>query len=75
MKPIVDELKEKYQEEVDFKIIDINSTEGQEKASKYGVSYIPTFVFQKTNSEINEKIVGPMSKEAFEVRIIELKEN
>jgi len=75
MEPIVDELREKYQEEIDFKIIGINSQEGQEESSRYGVSFVPTFIFQKTDGEIKDKIVGSIGRETFENKIIELKKD
>ncbi|MDO8886912.1 thioredoxin family protein [Candidatus Oleimmundimicrobium sp.] len=71
MEPIVDELSKKYQDDIDFKIMDINS----EGTSKYGVSYVPTFIFQKTDGEIKDKIVGSTGREALENKIIELKKD
>jgi len=75
MEPIVDELSEKYQNDIDFKIMDINSREGQKEASQYGVSYVPTFIFQKTDGEIKDKIVGSIGRDVLENKIIELKKD
>ncbi len=71
MEPIVDELSEKYQDDIDFKIMDISS----EGTSKYGVSYVPAFIFQKTDGEIKDKIVGSIGRDVLENKIIELKKD
>ncbi|HDP70415.1 MAG TPA: thioredoxin [Actinobacteria bacterium] len=73
IEPIVDELSEKYQNEIDFKKLDVNNKEGQEASSKYRVSFVPSIIFQKKDGEVKEKIVGSISEKDFEKKIVELK--
>jgi thioredoxin 1 len=60
MAPIFTELEKEYEGKVEFKRVDVEA-EG-EKAAKFGVMSIPTFVLMKDDEETDRKI-GAMPKE------------
>ena len=60
MEPIFEELEKDYTGKIEFTRLDVE-TEG-EKAAKFGVQGIPTFVITKDDKEIDRK-VGAMPKE------------
>jgi thioredoxin 1 len=59
MLPIIDEIKS---ENPDYKIEKINIDEDSEKAEKYNVMGLPTFIFLKDGEEIS-RITGLTKKE------------
>ena len=61
MSPLVDEIEGEFEGKVEFEKIDVEA-EG-EKAAKFGVMSIPTFIILKDDKEIDRKI-GAMPKEA-----------
>lgn len=60
MEPILEEIEKELGEKIE--IIKINVDENQEKASKYGVMSIPTYIILKDNKEVGRKI-GVTSKQ------------
>ena len=60
MSPIFEELAEEYKGKIDLKKVDVEA-EG-EKAAKFGVMSIPTFVLLKDGKEVDRKI-GAMPKD------------
>lgn len=59
MKPVMEELKEELKGKIE--IVEINVDADQEKAAKYGVMSIPTYVVEKDGKEAGRKI-GVTSK-------------
>ena len=59
MEPIIEEIEKELGDKVEFEKINVD--ENQEKASKYGVMSIPTYIVLKDNQEIGRKI-GVTSK-------------
>ena len=62
MKPIFEELGKEFEGRVEFKKIDIDK-EG-EKAAKFKVMSVPTFVIIKDGQEVSRKM-GALSREVF----------
>lgn len=60
MEPIFETLEKEYEGKIKFERVDVEA-EG-ERAAKYGVQSIPTFVLEKDDKEIDRKI-GAMPKE------------
>lgn len=60
MKPVFEQVEKEYEGKVEFKKVDVEA-EG-EKAAKYGVMSIPTFVIEKDGEEVDRKM-GAMPKE------------
>lgn len=59
MNPIIEELEKELEGKVSFEKINVD--ENQEKASKYGVMSIPTYIIEKDGQEVGRKI-GVTSK-------------
>ena len=45
MRPVVSALKQKYQEQVEFIVVDVATADGLALARQYGVSATPTYLF------------------------------
>ena len=70
MEPILEELSQKYQEEIRF--AKINCATEVELAKKYGVTGVPTLLFIKPGTEKPAiRMVGYTSKKDFEAKIAE----
>jgi len=63
MSPIVDEIAESFQGKIDFEKVNVD--EDSEKAKKYSVMSIPTFVLEKDGKEVDRK-TGVIGKSDFE---------
>ncbi len=72
MKPIVNELRKKYEEQVDFRILDVDLPESEKESQEYGVRAIPTFIFLDASGNQVDTVVGSMTKSEFESKIKEL---
>ncbi len=62
MEPIIEELEHELKDKITVEKINVD--EEQEKASKYGVMSIPTYVFEKDEKEL-ERLVGATQKDNF----------
>lgn len=58
MKPVVDRLKEKYSDKINFFILNTNDPETSVVASKYRVRLVPTFLLFDKNGKLAETLVG-----------------
>lgn len=67
MNPIVEELETELKDQVEFEKVNVD--ENQEKAQKYGVLSIPTYVIEKEGKEV-DRLIGARSKEAFKTWIL-----
>ena len=67
MEPIVDELKEEYGDQVDFKAY--NTLEERGKVDQYGITAVPTFLFINAAGEIVDKVVGQTDIETMRSKI------
>lgn len=59
MNPIIEEIEKELEGKIEVEKINVD--ENQEKASKYGVMSIPTYVIEKDGKEVGRKI-GVTSK-------------
>lgn len=62
MEPIMDELEKELKGKVEIEKINVD--ENQEKAAKFGVMSIPTYIFMKDDKE-QERIIGATAKDNF----------
>lgn len=69
MKPAITSIQEKYAEDAEVKITNIDVDDNSEMSKEYGVRSIPMFVFLKDNV-VSEKKVGVLPADEIE-RIIE----
>lgn len=69
MMPILEELEKEHAGKYTF--AKLNVDESRDLAIKYSVASVPTFIFIK-NNEVLGKVVGAMSKDAFQDKINEL---
>lgn len=69
MKPIVNAVQNKYQEQVDFQILDVDQEENQSKSQKYGINAIPAFIFLDSSGNKVDQVIGTMTQEEFEGKI------
>lgn len=69
IKPAITSIQEKYAEDAEVKITDIDVDDNSEMSKEYGVRSIPMFVFLKDNV-VSEKKVGVLPADEIE-RIIE----
>lgn len=64
MKPVVDRLSEEYEGVVEFRLYDVDKDEeGAELMRRYGVQYVPTFVFVGSDGVEVDRAVGEVSEE------------
>ena len=61
MKPIFNEVEPQFEGEIEFEEVDVE--QNSEKAQKFGVMSIPTFVILKGDKEVDRRM-GAMPKEA-----------
>lgn len=66
MEPLIEELEKDLAGKVEFEKINVD--ENQDKAAKYQVMSIPTYIFLKDDQEV-DRIIGATGKENF-VKII-----
>lgn len=67
MSPIIEEMAQKYNEDVRVAKVDID--ENQELAEEYNIEVVPTIIFYKNGSELG-RLSGVRSAEEFEKIII-----
>ena len=67
MEPIVEQLKEEYGDQVDFKAY--NTLEERGKVDQYGIAAVPTFLFINASGEIVDKVVGQTDIETMRSKI------
>ena len=67
MEPIVEQLKEEYGDQVDFKAY--NTLEERGKVDKYSIAAVPTFLFINASGEIVDKVVGQTDIETMRSKI------
>ncbi len=63
MKPVLEEVEKDLEGKITVERVNVD--ENSQKAQKYGVMSIPTFVLVKDGEEVDRKI-GAMNKEQFE---------
>ncbi len=54
MNPVIEELEKEFAGKAEFEKINVD--ENQEKATKYGVMSIPTYIIEKEGKEVGRKI-------------------
>jgi thiol-disulfide isomerase/thioredoxin len=69
MAPVVDRLKKEFSGQVDFRILNVDEKENDDEAAKYGVQYIPTFIFLDKNGKQVDKVVGGIPEEELRKKI------
>ncbi len=72
MKPIVNELKDKYSDRIEFRILNVDLPEVETESKKYEVSSIPTFIFLDSSGDKADQVVGTMTKEEFQTKLEKL---
>jgi thioredoxin 1 len=66
MEPVLEELKKELSGKVEFEKVNVD--EQSERAAKYGVMSIPTFVVELEGKE-SDRLVGYMPKEEFKKKL------
>ncbi len=69
MAPVVDRLQKKYSGRVNFRILNTNYDSTSEEAQKYGIQYVPTFIFLDKSGNQVDKVVGGLSEEELQKKI------
>jgi cytochrome c-type biogenesis protein len=64
MKPVVDRLSAEYAESVEFRLVNLDTggSDAAQLADRFGIQYVPTFVFVDETGEIVEQHVGGMEE-------------
>jgi len=75
MKPIVNELKEEYEDRVEFRLLDVDQPETEEEIKKYNIRAIPAYEFLDASGEQVDEVVGMMTKDEFRKKIESLLSN
>lgn len=65
MIPVVNSAIEKYENEVHFRIVDIDNSKNKAEMDKYQVSVIPYFIFIDKDGEIIDKRIGYIAQQEF----------
>jgi thiol-disulfide isomerase/thioredoxin len=75
MRPVVDGLVQKYAGRVNIRIMNSSTGEPEvgELSQKYGIEYVPTFVFVGSDGTVGAKIVGAVPVEQLESELAKLK--
>jgi thioredoxin-like negative regulator of GroEL len=75
MKPVVDELIKKYAGTYDIRIMNGSSgdPEVEALANKFGIQYVPTFVFVNTDGTVSGQVVGAVPASKLEAELAKLK--
>ncbi len=69
MKPIVDELKEEYEDRVEFRLLDVDQPETDEEIKKYNIRSIPAYEFLDASGKQVDEVAGMMTKKEFRKKI------
>jgi thioredoxin-related protein len=71
MKPVVDRLEKQYAGKVDVKRMSLNGDDAAAEAlaSKYGVQYVPTFVFVDSQGGQQGVLVGETAESALRAKL------
>ena len=67
MEPVLEEIEKELTGKIEIEKINVD--EDQEKAAKYGVMSIPTYIVEKDGKEL-ERIIGATSKENLQKAIL-----
>ena len=70
-KPIVNELKEEYADEVDIQYLDVYDV--IEEAQSLNITAVPTLVFYDSEGNVLEQNIGSMDKESLKAKLDEIK--
>ena len=70
-KPIVNELKEEYADEVDIKYLDVYDV--IEEAQSLNITAVPTLVFYDSEGNVLEQNIGSMDKDSLKAKLDEIK--
>ncbi|MGF7184112.1 thioredoxin-like negative regulator of GroEL [Desulfitispora alkaliphila] len=62
-------LKEEYEDQVTFVIVDVETADGNALANDFGVRYIPAFFYVDSSGGVVAEDVGRLSKSALEQNI------
>lgn len=68
MDPILEELEARLGDQVEIQRIDVDTTEGLQKAQKYRIQYVPTLIIEK-DGEMKEKLIGVQDLEQLQDRL------
>jgi len=68
MDPILEELEARLGDRVEIRRIDVDTTEGLQKAQMYRIQYVPTLIIEK-DGEMKEKLVGVQDLEQLTDRL------
>lgn len=69
MKPIVNELEQKYKDKITFELYDITQAKNDAIATKYHVYLTPTFVITGTDAKEVDRLIGEVPKKTLETFI------
>jgi hypothetical protein len=75
MKPVVDGLKTQHAGKVDIQTLSTNAGDPaiESLASRFGVQYVPTFVFANADGTVSGTIVGEVPRASLDAAIAKLK--
>ena len=64
MKPVVDRLREEFEGRVEFRIVNFDQdANANEEADRFGVRFVPTFIFLDSDGEQVDMRVGSLAEE------------
>ena len=64
MAPVVDRLKDEYEGDVEFRLINVDEDEdGAALMTRFGAQYVPTFVFVTSDGETVGQLVGEVEED------------
>lgn len=69
MEPIVDELRGKYSDKIEFQLIDLTKPAGGKVGDKYRVYLTPTFVITTAEGKEVDRLIGEVPKKTLQTFI------
>ncbi len=69
MEPVVNGLEEFYQDQIEFRSVDVNTPEGEQAFRAYALPGHPGFVLLNSTGEVLWKGFGEQSRESIETQL------
>lgn len=70
MAPVVDRLKDEYEGDVEFRLINVDEDEdGAALMARFGAQYVPTFVFVTSDGGTAGQLVGEVEEDALREKL------
>lgn len=69
MEPVIKALYDRYHEQVQFIVVDVQTLQGAQMAAQFQVSGVPTMFFIDSQGNVQDMILGGASKDFIEEKI------